>query len=110
MSPVLLAQARPQSGFPSPSRHFGGAQAVHASINLWEQPCDFSRSRSSRKLLYLKPMFYVLCSIYVLARASYSYSEIDMSYYLSAEGQSSLRADIPQRAAERAEERHGGRL
>ena len=31
-NPVLLAQARPQSGFPSPSRHFGGAQAVHASV------------------------------------------------------------------------------
>ena len=32
MSPVLLAQARPQSGFPSPSGHFGGAQAGRARM------------------------------------------------------------------------------
>ena len=44
--------------------HLGILVARKPCTHLWEQPCDFSWSRSSRKLLYLKPMFYVLCSMF----------------------------------------------
>ena len=40
--------------------HLGVLVACKPCTHLWEQPCDFSRSRNSRKLLYLKPMFYFL--------------------------------------------------
>ena len=37
--------------------HLGIMVARKPCTHLWEQPCVPSRSRSSRKLLYLKPMY-----------------------------------------------------
>ena len=45
------------------AHHLGILVARKPCTHLWEQPCDFSWSRSSRKLLYLN-LGYVLCSMF----------------------------------------------